>query len=131
MAEIATLPDPTACREIRRLVDEYCATQRHPSLPSFVVHGPFNRESAREIEASRGPGCYAIYGADGFLRYIGMSLAAVGTRSETHFSKATQLAPFWQRGSPARFVDVIEVRERWDAPSLEEYLNTKTGNLRN
>jgi hypothetical protein len=32
-------------KEVHRLVDEYCSTQRHPSLSKFIVHGSFTRES--------------------------------------------------------------------------------------
>jgi hypothetical protein len=32
------LVDSNDSREVLRLVDEYCSTQRHPSLPKFTIH---------------------------------------------------------------------------------------------
>jgi hypothetical protein len=91
------------------------------------MHGPFryydlwNPTPQKFLERA---GCYAIYGVGGELRYIGMSLTNVGSRIASHFSKPTQRAEFWARGPTATFVEVIEVINPWEAPSVEEYLIT-------
>jgi hypothetical protein len=120
--EVRRLVDEFARTEVRRLVDEYCTTKRHPSLQTFTIHGPFTLDNLWESDASNGPGCYVIYGRNGSLRYIGMSLTNVGNRLGTHLSEATQRAPFWRQGSPAHSVDIIKVEQPWEAPSLEAYL---------
>lgn len=118
--------DRTASDEVRRLVDEYCSTQRNPSLPKFLARGPFSLKDSSKSDVSNKPGCYAIYGDGGQLRYIGMSLANVGDRIGSHFSAATQRSTFWQDGPPAGFIDVVEVLNPWEAPSLEQYLISRT-----
>jgi len=128
MSEAARLLDANR-KEVRRLVNEYCSTQRHPSLPKFVVHGPFAVDDLWKSDASNRPGCYAIYGEDGSLRYVGMSVDNVGNRIATHLSAATQRSLFWRQGSPARHVDIIEVTQPWEAPSLEGYLIDRTASL--
>jgi hypothetical protein len=116
---------PTDRDRIRRLVDEYGSTQRHPCLPKFVVHGPFTFESVWQSDATNGAGCYVIYGKDGSMRYIGMSTRSVGSRIGTHFGPAAQRSLFWKQGSAAHFIDIIEVTNSWEGPSLEDCLVSK------
>ncbi|MGH7096207.1 MAG: GIY-YIG nuclease family protein [Stellaceae bacterium] len=68
------------------------------------------------MESSK-PGCYALYYDDGDLLYIGKSSNAVGFRLWNHFkqSKAN-----WVMS--VSFVQIVEVQEPFEAPSLEEYL---------
>jgi hypothetical protein len=112
-------------RSVRLLVNEYCSGWRNVSLPKFVVHGPHTLDGWRKADASSKAGCHAVYDVDGSLRYIGMSLTNIGNRLGTHLSEATQRHPFWQQG-PAYYVDIIEVTQPWEAPSLEAFLYAKT-----
>ncbi len=107
---------------VRRLVAAYCSAERSPTLPPFVVHGTFTLQTVWESAAASGPGCYVIYGMDNTLRYVGMSLSRVGNRIASHFSAATQRSTFWRQGSPAHYIDIIEVFRPWEALSLEGYL---------
>ena len=116
----ARLGDNT--REVRRLVHEYCSTQRNPSLPAFIVHGPFTRADVWNSDASRKPGCYVIYGEDGSVRYVGEFESEIGSRIANHLSPRVQQSAFWQLGSPPSHFDLIEVVELSEAPSLEAYL---------
>ncbi len=121
------MPDMSGSERLRQWIEEYCASERHPALSRFSVHGPltynelWNPASPKFLER---PGCYAIYGSGGELRYIGMSVTNVGSRIASHFSGPTQRAEFWANGPSATFVEVIEVINPWEAPSLEEYLIT-------
>jgi hypothetical protein len=109
-----TAPHLDASRQnVRRLVDEYCANQRHPSLPEFVIHGPFTQDDLWKSDASKRPGCYVIYGWDGSLRYIGMSKANVGARLKLHLTPATQLHPVFSAESAALF------RYHWGNAAVE------------
>jgi hypothetical protein len=107
-------PDlPTS--KVREIVEEYCSTQLHPSLPRFKVHGPFTRDALWKSEVVGGPGCYVIYSKDGSLLYIGMSVSNVGKRIGRFLSaQSTRLPP--------HYFDVIEVTYMWQPPSLEEYI---------
>lgn len=107
---------------VRRLVAAYCSDERNPKLRPFVVHGMFTLDTVRKSSPANLPGCYVIYGVDQTLRYVGMSLSRVGSRIALHFSPATQQSPFWREGSPAHYIDVIEVFRPWEALSLEGYL---------
>lgn len=107
---------------VRRLVATYCSEERNPTLRSFVVHGMFTLDTLRKSTSANLPGCYVIYGVDRTLRYVGMSLSRVGNRIDSHFSAATQQVPFWRQGSPAYYIDIVEVFRPWEAFSLEGYL---------
>src|SRR3954451_321064 len=114
MSEEISIQETAAVKEVRRLVDEYCSSQRHPSLPRFMVHGPFTHQALLNsnspgTEARNKPGCYVIYGADGTLKYIGMSLVNIGNRIARHFSPSAQQSIFWRQGSQAHYIDLIEV----------------------
>ncbi|WP_158927148.1 hypothetical protein [Acidisphaera sp. S103] len=112
--------------KIRDLVQRYCAEQRNSHLAPFVVHGPVMAgDEVYRLEASQKPGCYVFYGRDGRYHYIGMSLVGVGSRVAAHLNPGTQASPFWHNGKPPYSVDLIEVTEAWEAPSLEAYLYAK------
>ena len=111
--------------KIRELVSKYCAEQRNPVLPKFVIHGPISADEACQLDIARKPGCYVFYGSDGRYHYIGMSLTSVGNRIAAHVAPATQAGPFWRNGSAPYSIDLIEVAEAWEAPSLEAYLYAK------
>jgi len=114
--------------EVRRLVDEYCQTQRHPALPPFVVHS-HSLSSWWHTPFSARPGCYAIYGEDGALLYIGKASlnASTGSRLAAHLR---QVRPSWSSTPPA-YVDIVEVTSPFESPSLEEYLLMKIDTLYN
>ena len=121
-------PNSVSRAEVRRLVAEYCQTQRHPSLESFVVHA-HTLSSWWNTPLSAGPGCYAIYGSDEALLYIGKASlrASVGSRLAAHLR---HVRPSWSATSPT-YVDIIEVTEPFESPSLEEYLLMKVATLYN
>jgi hypothetical protein len=112
---------------LRCLVDDYCSTQRHPTLVPFSVHGPFTRDGYWTSDAAKKPGCYVIYGEDGSLRYIGASETSVHNRISDHLQPARQETAKWSQGSPAAFIVIIAVTEPWEVLSLERYLQNKTG----
>ncbi len=116
MSETAVMPNMSASEEVRRWVNNYCSSERHPRLGMFSVHGPFTFPQLWNSNAANLPGCYAIYGDDGCLRYIGMSLTNVGDRIGSHLSLGTQQSPFWAQGPKATFVEVIEVVNPWGRP---------------
>lgn len=126
MFDAPAMPNMSASEEVRRWVDKYCDSERHPGLPKFTVHGPFRLPDLWKSNVANLPGCYAIYGENGRLRYVGMSLTNVGNRIGSHFSPATQSAEFWAQGPRATFVEVIETANLWEPPSLEQYLITNT-----
>lgn len=126
MPDMLAMPDMSGSNEVRRLVDKYCSSERHPGLPKFSTHGPLTLSQLWKSNAANVPGCYAIYGDDGRLRYIGMSLTNVGDRIGSHFSAGTQKSLFWADGPQATFIEVIEVANPWEAPSLEQYLIAHT-----
>ena len=116
-AKLGVQSDSSA--EVRRIVNEYCQTQRHPSLPPFVVHS-HNLTSWWGTPPSAGPGCYAIYGSDGALLYIGKASlnASTGSRLAAHLR---HVRPSWI-ATPPTYVDIITVAFAFESPSLEEYL---------
>ena len=70
-------------------------------------------------------GCYAFYGDSGDLLYIGKaSLADLGSRLSCYFlpdqTRAIPKAKGWS--FPPQFLQTVRVNERYEAPSLEEYL---------
>jgi len=126
MADPAPDFDSPDRRLVARLVREYCATQRHPSLLLFQIHGPFTTKSWRNTEESNKIGCYAIYDEDENLLYIGMSTKNIGDRLRIFFRASTQSSEHWRNESPSSLVEIIEVSEAWEAPSLEEFLVVKS-----
>ena len=87
MSESCSMPNMSASKEVRRCVEQYCARERHPDLAAVKVHGPFMYSDLWNWAAANLPGCYAIYGDDGCLRYIGMSVTNVGNRIGSHFQR--------------------------------------------
>ena len=110
--------------DVRRLVEQYCREQRSARLPLFTVLPSFRWQEACPREAE-GPGCYAIYGVNGWLLYVGMSVTNIANRIRKHGDPVVQRCWFWTAHPPVTF-DIIPVPERWDAPSLEEFLTCKT-----
>jgi len=105
--------------KLRQLVDRYCVTLRHPNLPRFNFHDLDLKDGWYRKPQSYKPGCYALFSADGELLYIGKAShkASVGNRLAAHFyNKASDLA------MQTAYVQIIEVSEPFEAPSLEEYL---------
>lgn len=103
-------------------VHEYCHRYRRSDLPPFIVHPLHTKENWNGTLASLKPGCYGIYRQhqdDGALAYIGKAslTATIGGRLANHF---TYRRPKWL---PAMaFVQMVEVSEPFEAPSLEEWL---------
>jgi hypothetical protein len=125
MAIPVTMPDMTASGHMRTWIDTYCANERNPALVKFELQGPFNYPDVWKPPRStflERAGCYVIYGAGGELRYIGMSVRAIGDRLAVHFGAPNQREPFWVNGPKATFVEIVEVFHYWEAPSLEAYL---------
>lgn len=122
-------PISADAKEVRRLVEEYCSKQRHPSLPEFTIHGHHTLESWWQTPFSAKAGCYAIYGQDGVLLYIGKASlnASTGSRLAAHLR---HISPAWAQ-NPPHYVDIIEVSEAFEAPSLEEFLLMKIKTLYN
>jgi hypothetical protein len=129
MSEVSVMPDMSGMERTRRWVDKYCSSERHLGLAKFTVHGPFTLPELWKSNAANKPGCYLIFGENGRLRYIGMSVTNVGDRIGSHFSPATQQSKFWADGPRPKFVAVIEVVNPWEAPSLEQYLITHTDDI--
>ena len=118
-------------REVLRLVEEYCSTQRPLSLPQFTIHS-HTHESWRHAPCSAKPGCYALYAEDGSLIYIGKASqwAQIRNRLRAHLDPIKDGVPEGHRwsGRAPRFVHIIEVGEPFEAPSLEEYLQARWRN---
>jgi hypothetical protein len=111
--------------ELRRLVDQYCATERNPSKTKFSVYGPMKKDDVWKHPASEKAGCYVVYGADGSWLYTGKSETQLGGRIANHLTERVQRSAFWQQQSPATYFDLIEVVEPWESLSLEGYLENK------
>jgi hypothetical protein len=126
MPEPCSMPHMSSSDEVRRIVDVYCSRERHPELHKIKLHGPFVYADLQNWEAAKRPGCYAIYGEDGTLRYIGISLTNVGERIVSDFSPSSQKSDFWARGPKATYIELIEVVNPWEAPSLEQFLVSHT-----
>jgi excinuclease UvrABC nuclease subunit len=113
---------------LQQLVEQYCSTQRHPSLPPFTIQA-YTHESWRQAPCRAKAGCYALYAEGQRLIYIGKAShgASIGTRLGVHLDKirnGVSKDHRWFEREP-RFVDIIEVVEPFEAPSLEEYLQSR------
>lgn len=110
--------DLSASEHIKSFVGEYCATQRHPNLQPFIVHGLYTLQSWCGTKPSYRPGCYVIYGEGGHALYIGKASlnASTGSRLAAHLR---HIRPTWET---PQSVHIIEVLEPFESPSLEEYL---------
>ena len=127
------LVDSADSRGVLRLVEEYCSTQRPLSLPKFTIHS-HTHKSWRHTPCSAKAGCYALYAEDGSLIYIGKAShgAWIGRRLSIHFDPIRDGVPEGHRwsGRAPRFVHIIEVVEPFEAPSLEEYLQSRWQNYK-
>jgi hypothetical protein len=103
---------------LTKLVAEYCAKKRHPQLEPFIVHEVQPWKGWWGSANSRKPGCYVIYSRDGVPIYIGKASlrATMGSRLAVH-ERSTDT-----KWADAGFVQMVEVREAYEAPSLEEFL---------
>jgi hypothetical protein len=111
---LKTSPDAI---KLAAAVDRYCALYRHPDLPKFIIHD-FDLKTWEGADVSYKPGCYAVYSAVGVLLVLGKASLSksVGTRLVRFRHRPVAWEP-----SPA-LVQIIEVTEAFEAPSLEEYL---------
>jgi Predicted 3'-5' exonuclease related to the exonuclease domain of PolB len=117
-SQTAQIIPGTQAEKLTRNVEEYCKRYRHPLLENFKVHS-HHLESWWHTDVSSRCGCYAIYTESGELLYIGKASnsASVGSRLAAHLR---HVDPAWMP-APA-FVQIVEVCEPFEAPSLEEYL---------
>jgi hypothetical protein len=101
-------------------VREYRDGYRHPRLSPLKVFELHTLTSWWKTPASRRPGCYAIFSEAGSLMYIGKASngAYVGGRLAAHLRKLRQE---WILLAPGH-VQIVEVDEAFEAPSLEEFL---------
>lgn len=105
--------------ELIRKVEQYCENYRHPALDRFKVHAMHDLKNWCGTDHSWRPGCYAIYSESGELLYIekASNTASVGSRLAAHLR---HVRSDW---IPAPvFVQIVEVGEPFEAPSLEEFL---------
>jgi len=127
---MTTIIDSDNSREVLRLMDDYCATRRHPSLPPFTVHAHTYKSWCGTAHSAKA-GCYVLYTEDGRLIYIGKASkdSCVGVRLDKHLSLgATPAVDHRWQGRAPRLVHIIEVTEPFEAPSLEEYLQARFPN---
>jgi hypothetical protein len=105
----------SAAEALRQKVVEYFSRHR---LSEFKVHD-HDIKSWEGTEASYKPGCYAISPEGGnLLYYIGK--ASLGATVGSRLVRFRYKPPTWLP-VPA-FVQVVEVSEAFEAPSLEEFL---------
>src|SRR5262249_45421112 len=109
---------------LKAKVAEYSKVYRHPKRPKFVVHPLYKIEHGHKgcwegTPASYQPGCYAVFGQDGEFLYLGKASCGrtVGNRLY-RFSRPNP--PKWL--PPIAFVQIVQVAEACEAPSLEEFL---------
>ena len=102
------------------------------SFPPAVYNSLHTHESWRQTPCSAKAGCYALYAEDGRLIYIGKAShwASTGRRLGIHLDPIRNGVPEGHRwsGRAPRFVHIIEVVEPFEAPSLEEYLQSRWPN---
>ena len=113
--------DPVAMgARLDACVATYCATWRNPALEPFTVHPVAGPTAWWGTPESARPGCYAAYGADGDLLYVGKASwrASVGGRLAYHDRREPRAG--WRR--LAAHVQLVTVSEAFEAPSLEEFL---------
>ena len=110
--------DSQDARNLRATVNRYSAEHRHPGRPQFVVHEPHTMASWEGTDVSFKPGCYALYSSDGELLYVGKAsnMKSVGSR----LVRFRYNPPKWD--PTPEIVQIIEVIEPFEAPSLEEFL---------
>jgi hypothetical protein len=114
-----TLNTPNALR-LKDCLERYCTQHRHPDRPGFTVHD-YTLASWEGTDVSRKPGCYVLYSSAGELLYIGKASnsKSVGSRLVRF-----RYSPVTWEPTPA-LVQIIEVAEAFEAPSLEEFLIDK------
>lgn len=101
-------------------VATYCATWRNAALEPFTVHPVAGLTDWWATPESAKPGCYAAYGSEGELLYVGKASwrASVGGRLASHDHREPRAE--WRR--LAAYVQIVTVSEAFEAPSLEEFL---------
>jgi len=112
--------DRTQIDVFAQKVKEYHDGYRHPRLLPLKMIELHTLTSWWKIPESRRPGCYAIFSEAGLLMYIGKASngAYVGGRLAAHLRK---LRAEWIPLAPGH-VQIVEVDEAFEAPSLEEFL---------
>jgi hypothetical protein len=106
--------------KVRELIERYKTEELHPRTAHLEISSLML--ATEGVPESQGrAGVYAIYRADETLIYFGMSLNNVAARVSKHVSKRVQASSFWTT-NVAEFVQTILVANRWQAPSLEEFL---------
>ena len=122
--------DPTAVEEMRRVISTYCVEERHPDRAMFNVTDLLDWAESSDKKwnnhpAAGRPGCYVVYDSSGSAVYVGKASCGsfVGARL-----RLRQAAGRWPE---ARYVQIVEVAEPFEAPSLEEYILSKFRTSRN
>jgi hypothetical protein len=111
-----TLNSADALR-VQAYIDHYCTQHRRPDRPSFIKHD-FTVASWEGTPVSHKAGCYILYSEAGELLYIGK---ASNTKSVGSRLVRFRYAPVAWEPAPA-LVQIIEVSDPFEAPSLEEFL---------
>ena len=111
-------PDSADALRLKACIERYHVEHRHPDRPRPIMHAIHTMQSWEGKPESWAKGCYAIYSADGDILYIGKAsnTKTVGDRIVRFRYKRSNWQP------PPEFVQIIEVAEAFEAPSLEEFL---------
>lgn len=131
--EAAKVPpgfDGKASGEIERIIGQYCAEERHADLPAFSITSLLAWSDAAEDRwnldpAARRPGCYVVYDSAGAAIYVGKASCNSFVGARLRLRQAKHVWP------EASYVQIIEVAEPFEAPSLEGYILCKFQTSRN
>lgn len=102
---------------LQACIERYQTQHRHPDRPGFIKHD-YTMASWEGSPVSYKSGCYALYSEAGELLYIGK---ASNTKSVSSRLVRFRYNPVGWEPAPA-LVQIIEVSEPFEAPSLEEFL---------
>jgi hypothetical protein len=115
------IPNSLDVSRLQACVDHYCAHHRHPDRAKFIAHDVHTMTSWEGTAISYKAGCYALYSGAGELLYIGKASNSKSVESRLVRSRYNPVT--WDP-APA-FVQIVEVSEPFEAPSLEEFLITE------
>ena len=115
-------------------VAAYC--KKYNIRPPFLVSEAWNirkgYEEKTQFPYTGAAGCYAIYSADDTLLYIGKAsmYQNLGYRLDTYFhgvksASPGSLKPHYKWNKSPEYLRTVKVNERFEAPSLEEFLIMK------
>ena len=110
---------------VRDATEEYCRTYLNPGRRPFIVNPLHHLQSWWGTPEASRPGCYAIYSTKDELLYIGVATNAVGNRLAAHVPNPV---PPWaeaHRLFGSLYIQIINVNEAFEAPSLEAFLIRK------